>query len=41
MPNWTEHDLHIVGKKADIDRFLKTGFNGDELQLALVPARTG
>lgn len=32
MPNWTEHDLHIVGKKADIDRFLKTGFNGDELQ---------
>ena len=26
MPNWVEQDLHVVGSKADIDRFLKTGF---------------
>ena len=26
MPNWTEHNLHIVGGKADVDRFIRTGF---------------
>ena len=26
MPNWVEQDLHVVGSKADIDRFIQTGF---------------
>src|SRR4051794_26833873 len=26
MPNWTEQNLHVVGPKADIDRFIRTGF---------------
>lgn len=26
MPNWVEQDLHVVGSKIDIDRFIKTGF---------------
>jgi hypothetical protein len=26
MPNWTEQTLHVVGAKADIDRFVRTGF---------------
>lgn len=26
MPNWTEQTLHVVGSKADVDRFVRTGF---------------
>jgi hypothetical protein len=26
MPNWVEQDLHVVGSKANIDRFIETGF---------------
>ncbi len=26
MPNWTEQQLHVVGRKADIDRFLRVGY---------------
>ena len=26
MPNETQQDLHIVGPKAEIDRFIRTGF---------------
>lgn len=26
MPNWVEQDMHVVGSKADIDRFIQTGF---------------
>jgi hypothetical protein len=26
MPNWTEQDLHVVGPKIEIDRFIGTGF---------------
>ena len=26
MPNWVEQDLHVVGSKADLDRFIRTGF---------------
>jgi len=26
MPNWTEQNLHVVGPKTDIDRFIRTGF---------------
>ncbi len=26
MPNWTQQDLHIVGPKAEIDRFIRSGF---------------
>ena len=26
MPNWVEQNLHVVGSKADIDRFIQTGF---------------
>ena len=26
MPNWVKQDLHVVGSKADIDRFMQTGF---------------
>ena len=26
MPNWTEQQLHVVGKKTDIDRFLRVGY---------------
>jgi hypothetical protein len=26
MPNWTQQDLHIVGPKSEIDRFIRTGF---------------
>lgn len=26
MPNQTEQDLHVVGPKAEIDRFIRTGF---------------
>ena len=25
MPNWVEQDLHVVGAKADVDRFIRTG----------------
>ena len=27
MPNYTTQDLHVVGNKADIDRFIRTGFS--------------
>ena len=26
MPNWTEQQLHVVGTKADIDRFMRAGY---------------
>jgi len=26
MPNWVEQNLHVVGSKADVDRFIRTGF---------------
>ena len=26
MPNWTEQQLHVVGTKADIDRFIRAGY---------------
>jgi hypothetical protein len=26
MPNWVDQDLHVVGPKADIDRFIRMGF---------------
>ena len=26
MPNWVEQDLHVVGNKADVDQFIRTGF---------------
>jgi hypothetical protein len=26
MPNWLDHELHVVGPKADIDRFVRVGF---------------
>lgn len=26
MPNWVEQTLHVVGRKADVDRFIRTGF---------------
>jgi hypothetical protein len=26
MPNWVDQELHIVGPKADIDRFVRVGF---------------
>ncbi|MCC6165026.1 MAG: hypothetical protein IT182_16895 [Acidobacteria bacterium] len=26
MPNWTEQQLHVVGRKADIDRFVRVGY---------------
>ena len=25
MPNWVEQDLHVVGAKTDVDRFIRTG----------------
>lgn len=25
MPNWTQQDLHLVGPRAEIDRFIRTG----------------
>jgi len=27
MPNWTEQELHVVGRKSDVDRFIRTGFS--------------
>lgn len=26
MPNWTKQQLHVIGKKADIDRFMRVGY---------------
>lgn len=26
MPNWTEQELHVVGPKREIDRFIRVGF---------------
>lgn len=26
MPNWTEQQLHVVGRKTDIDRFMRVGY---------------
>jgi len=26
MPNWVEQDLHVVGPKLEVDRFVRTGF---------------
>lgn len=26
MPNWVEQNLHVVGSKADVDCFMRTGF---------------
>lgn len=26
MPNWVEQDLHVVGPKLEVDRFMRTGF---------------
>ena len=26
MPNWVEQNLHVIGSKADVDAFIKTGF---------------
>jgi len=26
MPNWVDQELHIVGPKADIDKFVRVGF---------------
>ena len=26
MPNWTEQQLHVVGTKTDIDRFMRAGY---------------
>jgi hypothetical protein len=26
MPNWVEQNLHVVGTKAEVDRFIQTGF---------------
>jgi len=44
MPNWTEHELHVVGKKADIDRFVRVGYRKRERELdfaRLCPPRPG
>jgi len=27
MPNWVEQQLHVVGTKADVDRFVREGFS--------------
>ena len=27
MPNWIEQELHVVGSKSDVDRFVRTGFS--------------
>lgn len=27
MPNWVEQNLHVVGSKADVDRFIATGYS--------------
>ena len=32
MPNWVEQNLHVVGSKGDIDRFIETGWNEIEEQ---------
>ena len=29
MPNFVEQDLHVVGAKADIDRFMRAGVTRD------------
>jgi hypothetical protein len=26
MPNWTEQELHVVGARREVDRFIRTGF---------------
>lgn len=26
MANWVDQDLHVVGRKADVDRFIRTGY---------------
>jgi hypothetical protein len=26
VPNWVEQNLHVVGSRADVDRFIRTGF---------------
>ena len=42
MPNWTEHALHVVGRKADIDRFVRVGYRNKELDFTrLCPPKRG
>ena len=49
MANWVDQDLHVVGRKTDLDRFIRTGFTrqrrgewSDQLHLdKLCPRRRG
>ena len=42
MPNWAEHELHVVGEKADIDRLVRVGYRFGDLDfMRLCPPRRG